>query len=243
MKALFTDIRQGRVDDVRRRLDTDPSLVAAVAKAPPKKDDGQSPLQVAIKAGCLEIAELLIDRGANVNYIEATSVNDWRAPVIHDALRATVMRSRWLAPASRADDTSSWVVANSTESADGWYALLVRIIGAGADVHSLDSYGNSCLHRVILDARQLLPRVHFDDPTWVDPKPLNDELVHDLTRVFRLLYENGVDPDRELDRHSGSPLSIVYRQDSVGPFLDSASLSAPVRPTQKKRSWRSFLGR
>lgn len=44
MKKLFTVIRQGRLDEVARILDKNPDLIACLAKAPPKKDDGQSPL-------------------------------------------------------------------------------------------------------------------------------------------------------------------------------------------------------
>ncbi|MCT4595158.1 MAG: ankyrin repeat domain-containing protein [Anaeromicrobium sp.] len=37
---------------------------------PPKKDDGQSPLQVALKTGNFQIADFLIDNGANLNFME-----------------------------------------------------------------------------------------------------------------------------------------------------------------------------
>ena len=45
-----------------------PELVNCVAKQPPKKDDGQSPLQVALKTGNFEIAKYLIDMGADLFY-------------------------------------------------------------------------------------------------------------------------------------------------------------------------------
>lgn len=38
-----------------------PDLVNCVAKQPPKKDDGQSSLQVALKTGAFDIADYLID--------------------------------------------------------------------------------------------------------------------------------------------------------------------------------------
>jgi ankyrin repeat protein len=94
MKALFQAIRQSDRAKVEKLLDADPSLVRSTAKAPPKKDDGQSPLQVAFKAGQFDIADLLIDREADVNFTEVSQVNEWRAPVIHDAIRAAVFSSR-----------------------------------------------------------------------------------------------------------------------------------------------------
>ena len=73
-------------------LDKKPELISCTAKQPPKKDDGQSPLQVALKTGNFEIASYLLDLGADVNFMEAdTCCNEWRAPVIHDAIVAAVM--------------------------------------------------------------------------------------------------------------------------------------------------------
>lgn len=63
MKKLFVCIRQGKVDEVAAILDKKPDLISCLAKAPPKKDDGQSPLMVAIKSDNLEVAHLLLDRG------------------------------------------------------------------------------------------------------------------------------------------------------------------------------------
>ncbi len=72
MKALFRDIRAGDVSAVTVRLGDDPNLVHATAKAPPKKDDGQSTLQIAIKSGQFEVAHLLVTRGADVNFVETS---------------------------------------------------------------------------------------------------------------------------------------------------------------------------
>jgi Ankyrin repeat. len=95
MKALFTAIRQSDFEKVKTLIERKPELVNCVAKQPPKKDDGQSPLQVAFKTGNFDIADYLVDQGANVNFIEAESINEWKAPVIHDAIRATVFSSRF----------------------------------------------------------------------------------------------------------------------------------------------------
>ena len=61
MKTLFRNIRSGNTTAVAALLDGDPGLVNAIAKAPPKKDDGQSALQVAIKSGQFQVAQLLIE--------------------------------------------------------------------------------------------------------------------------------------------------------------------------------------
>ena len=44
MKKLFTAIRSSDFEMVRLIIEKKPELVNCVAKQPPKKDDGQSPL-------------------------------------------------------------------------------------------------------------------------------------------------------------------------------------------------------
>ena len=96
MKKLFVAIRKGDIETVQALLEKKPELVACTAKQPPKQDDGQSPLQVAIKSGQFEIANILLDGGADVNFMESPDCcNPWRMPALHDAIRAAVMSCRW----------------------------------------------------------------------------------------------------------------------------------------------------
>lgn len=182
MKKLFQAIRQGDFDTVKQLLEKKPELISCTAKQPPKKDDGQSPLQVAIKAGRFDIADYLLELGADVNFIESESCcNEWRAPVIHDAINAAVMCSRWNVVY---DELKT---ANSRERADAAYRILEKIVGLGADVNAMDSYGNSCLWRFCLQARQILPSVRQTD------RVLTPELHRDLSRIAALLSANGMD--------------------------------------------------
>lgn len=66
----FQLLRRGDLEGVRQILDKKPEEVNAVSGDKPKRDQGQSLLQVAIKSGHLDIADLLIDRGADLNFIE-----------------------------------------------------------------------------------------------------------------------------------------------------------------------------
>jgi 2-keto-3-deoxy-L-rhamnonate aldolase RhmA len=65
MKKLFTAIKASDLEAVRQIIEKKPALVNCVAKQPPKKDDGQSPLQVALKTGNCAIAYYLLDMGAD----------------------------------------------------------------------------------------------------------------------------------------------------------------------------------
>lgn len=70
MKKLFKAVRQEKVDEVKQILEKKPELMNCISVPPPKKDTGQSPLQVAIKIGAFEIAYYLIDVGADINFME-----------------------------------------------------------------------------------------------------------------------------------------------------------------------------
>ncbi len=205
MKALFQAIRHSDRAKVEKLLDADPSLVRSTAKAPPKKDDGQSPLQVAFKTGQFDIADLLIDRGADVNFIETSKVNEWRAPVIHDAIRAAVFSSRYRG--------AGGAFMHTKEQAERAFASLRKIVQAGADVSARDSYQNNCLMRAALDAHQIVSR----------PDDTTRETVEDISRVFALLVAKGADPNdvtpgREsvAKAYSGTPVEPLLRRAAVG---------------------------
>lgn len=91
MKRLFKAVRQNDLETVKRILDADPELINCVAIPPPKKDDGQSLLQVANKVDALEIAHYLIDKGIDVNYMEPDHglpmSQCYTSPVLIDAVR------------------------------------------------------------------------------------------------------------------------------------------------------------
>lgn len=71
MNKLFKDIRHGDIEAVRAAISKNATVVNEVynAKAP-KKDIGQSPLQVAIKCSEFEIVELLLEKGADADFME-----------------------------------------------------------------------------------------------------------------------------------------------------------------------------
>lgn len=204
MKKLFQAIRKGDLELVKMLIEKEPALVNCVAKQPPKKDDGQSPLQVALKTGNFAIAEFLLHRGADVNFMESeTCCNHWRSPVIHDAINAAIMCCRW-----NVLSEDGLEVFSTAEEADAAYSLLEQIIALGADVNALDSVGNSCLWRFCLQARQILP------VPGENGRVLTPELQKDLSRISSLLYRHGMDmdyiqpysQDTALKTYSGEPL-------------------------------------
>jgi ankyrin repeat protein len=163
--TLFRAIRNGEQPTVEQLIRANKEFVNVCRNAPPKKDDGQSPLQVAFKTGQFAIANYLIDQGANVNHIEESKINEWRAPVLHDALRAAAFNA-------------------GKQHFKHAIALVERMLELRADPNAIDSYGNSCLIRGILDARIVLPH---------DKTKASREMVADLAVIFSTLIKAGAD--------------------------------------------------
>ena len=183
MKKLFTAIKKEDFESVKDIIEKKPETVNCISTGTPKTDFGQSPLQIALKSSSTEIINYLLDNKSDVNFIEEeNTVNTWRAPVIHDAINRAVMCSRW--NIMRDDGIE---VFNDEKKANDAFEILKHIIKLGANVNEKDSYGNSCLDRACLQARQILPHDGYND------RLLTDELKYDLKRIFDLLIENGAD--------------------------------------------------
>lgn len=76
MEKLFDAIRKNNIELVKDLISSDASLVNSISVKGLEKDNGQSPLQVAIKTNNIDIANYLIDNNANVNFIEKDSTNE-----------------------------------------------------------------------------------------------------------------------------------------------------------------------
>lgn len=230
---IFNAIRNGEIDTVKAILTSNPEEINAVAKQPPKKDDRQSLLQVALKTGHLDIADYLLDLNANVNYMEPEECcNEWRMPVLHDAIRCAVMSCRWN---SRDYITKEYVVHSTADNATKAYSILLRMLDMGADITSKDSYGNTTLERAILDARQILPIYNYTTKEVSDSRIITDELRADLTRIFSLLLGRGASL-QWTDRVTGKTIAEQYAEEPVAEFL------VPPSPTAKKESfWKKLF--
>ncbi|MBO5857481.1 MAG: ankyrin repeat domain-containing protein [Clostridia bacterium] len=218
MQKTFKILRQGDIKTLKEILDKNPNEINAIAKQPPKKDDGQSLLQVAFKTGQYEIANLLLDYNADVNFMESEEncCNRWRAPVLHDSIRCAMFSSRtnykkW--------GTTEYETKSNKADADSSYNLLKRMLELGADINAKDSCGNTTLERAILDAKQLLPRYDSSTGEIGDDRLITDELRFDFSRVFKLLYEYGAD-NNWVDRYTGKTLIEEYKCHPVSEFLN-----------------------
>lgn len=187
MKKLFKAIRKRDIEMVKKIISADSSLVNCTSQNGLAKDEGQSPLQVAIKTNNIDIANYLLDNGADVNFMEKESPNKWKAPVIHDALRSAVFNTRW----NTYDGNLK--VFHSKKESDKAFELLKRIIELGASVNAHDSFNNSCLDRTYLDCKQILPNYNVEKDLLSKHGLITNEIKEDISRIIKILIDNGAD--------------------------------------------------
>ena len=191
INAFIKAIRKHENASVKAMLAAVPDLVTVKAKSPPKKDDGQSPLQIAFKVGNFEAAAHLLESGADPDYIEESEINEWKAPVLHDAIRATIFNCKTL--------------QGSTDRFEWGLRLIRTMLEKGANPNKEDSYGNNSGMRAMLDARQMI--VHPDVDTSANGT------VSQIRQIFTVLYEFGADYDhanetRESTREASESMGL-----------------------------------
>ena len=190
MKKLFKAIRKNNFEEVKQLIEKNPEIVNVPFEGTPIKDDGQSPLQVALKTGKLDIADYLIEHDADVNFIDTNSVNKWKSPVIHDAIRCAIMNSRWNVYYKYNNETK---VVSTKKNADKSYSILEKIISKGADINVKDSFQNTCLDIFAINSNQILPNYNAIKKTISNDRIITDEIKEDLSRILKLLIDSGWD--------------------------------------------------
>ncbi|MGI6217960.1 MAG: ankyrin repeat domain-containing protein [Coriobacteriales bacterium] len=181
MQKLFTVIRQGKLDEVERILSKHPEAVNEVSGPKPKKDHGQSPLQVALKTGRLEIADYLMDHGADVNFMEAPDEDPgMRAPVLFDAISCAIESLCY-----KDFDTSEKAIPR-----------IERMLQEGADANKKASNGMSPIGWTVWRAKYIIgsPTVYADSQEMVRKQ---------AARILDLLLEYGADFKAWADEKEG----------------------------------------
>jgi hypothetical protein len=199
IKIFFDAIRHKELETVQKLVTENKEYLTVCNFAPPKKDDGQSGLQVAFKTGKFEIAEFLIEQGADVNFIEQSEINEWKAPVFHDCIRAVIFNCR--------------TMQKKTGVFDFAFSLLNEMLKKGANPNAVDSHGNTCLGRAILDAKQMTDHPFFEGETSWAGEGLTDEerniVLNQIRSVFKSLIDAGADPDFSDIRRKSAKYDIV----------------------------------
>lgn len=171
IKTFFKAITDNDMPTISLLINSNKAYIDVCNFAPPKKDDGQSGLQVSLKSGNFDIALFLIKNGADVNFIEKSEVNDWMAPALQDCIRATIF--------------NSYTLQKDTRIFDKGLSVLKLMLSEKANPNAVDSYGNNCLHRAILDSRQMLDNPAADFTNGI--------LLNQLRSIFNELIKAGAD--------------------------------------------------
>lgn len=202
MKKLFVAIRRGNLEEVAAILDKKPDLISCLAKAPPKKDDGQSPLMVAIKSDNLEVAHLLLDRGADVNFADAVNPygNNFGAPIWYDAIVQCFLRARDHVSEARKERTK------------GYFLLLRRLLDMGMDPNKKTSHGlNAWQHA--LEQYDQFARKSYPSYYVEESKAENCQLREMLQAVLDELLKHRADIHdfRPPNKEGLSHVSVILR--------------------------------
>ena len=216
MQKTFQLLRRGDIEGVRQILDKKPEEVNAVSGDKPKRDQGQSLLQVAIKSGHLDIADLLIDRGADLNFIEEpTELNPFCQPVIQTAGGRAVfdcrrMIKRW---------NGQYEMYSSKEKADQSFKVFKKMLELGADISQKDSHRGTLLQTILIETKEVLPSYYWKTKETSDNVLITDELRHDLNRIYDLLIRYGVTSE-EISAYHKIPLKELYQDSPTMEFLN-----------------------
>ena len=170
MKKLFKAIRQENLEEVKSIIEKKPELVNCIAAAPPQKDNGQSPLQVAIKIGAVDIIDYLIENGADVNFMEAEDDDPGvRCPVLHDAIIMAM--------------TS--LCYEAFHDSDEGLRIVEELLKRGADPNKKASNGFDALNIAIAEAEFVLENKSYS-ASW-------EKAEQQIVKLFDLLIEYGAD--------------------------------------------------
>lgn len=197
MNVMFREIRQGDIEKIRMRIAKDPAVVNEIyTGTKPKKDIGQSPLQVAIKCGAFEIVDLLLDNGADPNFMEnrADQPPDTKdyyfmpMSILHDAIIG-VFNS---------------LLYGEFERSDKYVQRIERLLKMGADPNK-ESFPNPYTNKTIPPVQTLVTQAHsvlyeYQKRDSEQSIQKYDTAKNHLFEILDLLKKYGVNFDLWLNR-------------------------------------------
>ncbi len=175
MNKFFKVIRDGDYNTAEEMIKKNPNIVNEIYTASkPKKDIGQSPLQVAIKCGEFKIIDLLIENGADINFFDETNGVNGRNP-LNDSIIFTF----------------SALAYGDYESSANFIKLIKKLLDMGVDPNKQMASKLYPIGIAINDAENLL---------YASSSDKKEIIKKSLFNILDLLIENGADVDIWLDQ-------------------------------------------
>ncbi len=193
---IFDAIRADDLAGVKAILAEDPSAVNAIAPKRPPDTRGMSPLQVSLCTGRHKnIAWLLLESGADVNYLPDRKIAEEAHPVLFDGVNAAIWNARRYAWDGKSTTSLRLEWKHTKEESDDAFAFLQRMLELGADVSVTDHYGRNCLMEAVSETNHLCPVKNPETGAFYPGRPVTPEMCEDLRRIFKLLIDAGADRD------------------------------------------------
>lgn len=225
---IFDAIRADDLAGVKAILAEDPSAVNAVAPKRPLDTRGMSPLQVSLCTGRhKEIAWLLLESGADVNYLPDRKIAEEARPVLFDGVNAAIWNARRYAWDGKNTMPMRLEWKHSKEQADDAFAFLRRMLELGADVSVTDHYGRNCLMEAVSEASNLCPVKNQETGEYYPGRPITSEMSEDLQRIFKLLIDAGADRNN-VSSYSKKSIRDHYEKESVWQICGNLWNETPI---------------
>lgn len=199
MNAMFKEIRHGDIEKIRVRIAKNPAVVNEIfTGTKPKKDIGQSPLQVAIKCGQFEIIELLLEYNADPDFMEnrtdqPADTKDYYfrpMPLLHDTIHGVFHSLPY----------------GEFERAEKYVKLIGTLLERGANPnkktypHPISGHMASPIYTAVVSAHEVLSQ--FSTSTYELNIRKYDAAKKHLFQVLDLLIKYGADFDDWADNES-----------------------------------------
>lgn len=215
MNKLFKDIRHSDIEAVRAAISKNAAVVNEVynAKAP-KKDIGQSPLQVAIKCGEFEIIELLLEKGADADFMEDTALvppHSVCMSVLHDAIIGVF----------------SALCYKHYSSSEKYKNLIKALLENGANPNRKTSSGMLPIGTAVNEAEMILER----KSAYPDIQEITKQR---LFETLDLLIQYGADKEEWLNQDFWGVSNKVHYFEEKQYGLDNTDIREPIRIVLKE---------
>lgn len=210
MNKLFKEIRHGDIDAVQATISKNTAVVNEVysAKAP-KKDIGQSPLQVAIKCGEFEIIELLLEKGADPDFMEDPALvppGSVCMSILHDAIIGVF----------------STLCYKQYSHSEKYVSLVKKLLESGADPNRKTSSEIFPIGTAVYQAEMIISRKN----AYPDIQEITKER---LFEVLDLLIQYGGDKEEWLEQNFWGVSNRVHFFEEKMYDINNIDVREPLR--------------